>query len=100
MGGAPSALAALAGSLADAYFTQACWGTRNRRPTTSDEARTFLDGVAGGLRPCDSQSGAGVELELSTPSLAGTGLAFEGRLCHLAAFSRRDREDAGCVRVR
>ena len=93
--GAPSALAALAGSLADAYFTQACWGARDRRPTTTDEARTFLDGVAGGLRPCDSQSGAGVELELATSDLAGTGLAFEGRLCHLAAFSRRDREDAG-----
>jgi hypothetical protein len=85
--GAPSVMARLAGSLTDAYFTQASWDARRRRPTTEREARAFLAAVAAGLRTSDQQSSAGVELEIAAPGLTGTALAHAGRLCHVAAFA-------------
>jgi hypothetical protein len=85
--GAPSVMARVAASLADAYFTQASWDGRVRRATKEVEARAFLDRVASGLHPSAEQTSAGVELEVDAPGLTGTALAFDGALCHLAAFA-------------
>ena len=85
--GAPSVMARVAASLTDAYFAEASWDGRECRPTAEAEARAFLAAAAAGLRPCERQESAGVELELATPEAAGTGLAYAGRLCHVAAFA-------------
>jgi hypothetical protein len=80
-------MARVAASLTDAYFAEAAWDGRTRRPTSEAEARAFLAAAAAGLRPCERQESAGVELELATPDAAGTALAWAGRLCHAAAFA-------------
>jgi hypothetical protein len=97
--GSPSVMARVAASLTDAYFTQASWDGRKRRQTTEREARAFLDTVAEGLQSCDRQTSAGAELELTTPDLTGTALAYAGRLCHVAAFALPKHDDNDDLRV-
>jgi hypothetical protein len=73
--------------LAQAYL----FGIRQLKPgkdMTADAAqvRRFLRLAIDHARVRASASGLGEELEIAGPCLAGTGLVYGDRLCHLAAF--------------
>jgi len=84
---APESLAALWERLSEAYFAEAAVEEESAPPTPPEKAREFLAAVAGAARRDPERPGLGEGFDVSSPALAGSGLLWEGTLCHLAAFS-------------
>ncbi|HQP94132.1 MAG TPA: hypothetical protein PK570_09285, partial [Thermoanaerobaculia bacterium] len=84
---APESLAALWERLSAAYFAEAAVEEGTAPPTPPEKASEFLAAVAASARHDSTRPGLGEGFEVSSPALAGSGLLWEGTLCHLAAFS-------------
>ena len=83
----PKTLKTLWARLSDAYFFDALRDPAAAPPTSVDHARGFLDKVAGAAKPRVPALALGDELEIVSHSVVGAALLYDGKLCHLAAFS-------------
>ena len=54
--------------------------------TAEEQVRDFLARATQGLTPEDAHIGAGTALFVDDETVSGTGVWYEGRLCHVSAF--------------
>jgi hypothetical protein len=85
-------LKALWDRLADAYFLDALRHPSAAKPTSMIDAQRFLERLRGAAKPRLPALALGEELEIAGQGLVGRALLYEGRLCHLAAFSEGGRQ--------
>ena len=88
----PTTLKTLWDRLADAYFFDALRDPGAAEPTPIDHAQRFIERVGSSAKPRIPALAMGDELEIASTGLVGAGLLYEGKLCHLAAFSDGDEK--------
>ena len=71
--------------LSESYFFEAAFREK-RKKTAKTAAADFLKALPSIVRFAEKPSGFGRELEFSNAAYAGSGLWYNGRLCHLSAF--------------
>lgn len=71
----------------DAYALESLASGETQPVTESERARRFLHDVGAGARRFPTSLGMGAEIEIAGAGLAGTGVYYGDRLCHLAAFT-------------
>jgi len=72
--------------LAEGYLIEAAGDDRKRKRTLKRDARAFWDGVIAGIEAADLTSPGAVELAVVGSGLTGTGVMYQGNVCHVAAF--------------
>ncbi len=70
-----------------AFFLDALADQSTQQETDVEHAKRFLDRVADCARPRVPAIGLGDELEFRNGHIVGGALIFDGRICHLSAFS-------------
>ena len=83
----PQTLRTLWDRLSDAYFFDALRDPASASPTPVDHARKFVERLGSAARPRIPALALGDELEIASEGLVGAALLYDGRICHLAAFS-------------
>ena len=73
--------------LSESYLVEALRRPATKRRARKVDARAFLKRVSAALEVTGKPVGAGVELTVEKDELAGSGVWFEDRLCHLAVFN-------------
>jgi len=81
----PKTLSRIWARLSDSYFFEAAIREK-RKKTPRSVAAEFIKTLPSIIQPVENSSGHGRELEFSDEGYAGSGLWFNGRICHLAAF--------------
>ncbi len=74
--------------LGESYFLSALESPATGEAVTQAQARKFLAETRESLHRSSDTLGLGSELEVESPALTGTGLWYEQRIIHLAAFTR------------
>jgi len=83
----PTTLKTLWSRLSDAYFFDALRDLAAAPETPADDAQRFLERLSGAAKPRIAALALGDELEIAGEGLVGAALLYDGRICHLAAFS-------------
>jgi len=83
----PTTLTTLWDRLSDAYFFDALRAPSAAPPTPLDHAQRFIERLGGAAKPRIPALALGDELEIIEEGLVGAALLYDGKLCHLAAFS-------------
>ena len=71
--------------LSESYFFEAAIGEK-RKKTVKATAAGFMQTLPPIIQFAEKPSGFGQELEFSDDDYAGSGIWYNGRLCHLSAF--------------
>ena len=79
--------------LSESYFFEAAFHEKRKR-TTRTAAAGFLKALPAIIRFVEKPTGFGQELEFSDDAYAGSGLWYNGRLCHLSAFRVKSAQSA------
>ena len=83
----PTTLKTLWDRLSDAYFFDALRDPKAAPPTSVDHAQRFIERLGSVARPRVPALALGDELEITSEGLVGAALLYDGKVCHLAAFS-------------
>ncbi len=83
----PTTLKTLWGRLSDAYFFDALRDPAAAPETSADHAQRFIERLGSAAKPRIPALALGDELEIASEGLVGAALLYDGRICHLAAFS-------------
>ena len=81
----PKTLRAIWPRLSESYFFEAAFGEK-RKKTLKKVAADFMKEIPEIIQYAEKPAGFGQELEFSDEAYAGSGLWYNGRLCHLSAF--------------
>ena len=81
----PKTLRTIWPRLSESYFFEAAFAEK-RKKTLKAVAAEFMKAIPGVIQFAEKPSGFGQELEFSGDDYAGSGLWYNGRLCHLSAF--------------
>ena len=81
----PKTLRKLWPRLSESYYFEAAVGEK-RKKTLKAVAASFMKTIPEIIQFAEKPSGFGQELEFSDNAYAGSGLWYNGRLCHLSAF--------------
>ena len=73
--------------LSDAYFFDALRDPKAAPPTSIDHAQRFIERLGSAAKPRVPALALGDELEITSEGLVGAALLYDGKVCHLAAFS-------------
>jgi hypothetical protein len=88
----PTTFESLWGRLSDAYFFDGLRDPDTAPPTPVHHAQRFLEWLSSAAKPRVPALALGDELEIASKGLVGSALLYDGRLCHLAAFSDGDEK--------
>jgi hypothetical protein len=80
--------------LSESYFFEAAFHEK-RKKTARATAAGFLKVLPAIIRFVEKPAGLGRELEFSDDAYAGSGLWYNGRLCHLSAFRVKTAQSPG-----
>jgi hypothetical protein len=83
----PATLETLWGRLSDAYFFDALRDPAAAPETPAADAQRFVERLRSAAKPRIPALALGDELEIAGEGLVGAALLYDGRICHLAAFS-------------
>lgn len=84
----PATLTKLWDRLSDGYMLQAVAHEKSdAAPATVETVREFIKNLDQSVELTEENVGIGQGIDIDTPDISGTGLNYDGRLVHLAAFS-------------
>jgi hypothetical protein len=83
----PTTLKTLWERLSDAYFFDALRDPGAAPATSPERAQRFIERVSGAAKLRLPALALGEELEIASEGFVGAALLYDGKLCHLAAFS-------------